>query len=64
MTLPTVRAVVHQAARAYEARTPAGERVIVIETQHTAPGQITRTVVPLPEHVALDLAASIESVGW
>ncbi|MFB8167354.1 hypothetical protein ACFC60_05280 [Kitasatospora purpeofusca] len=64
MTLPVVHAVVHQAARAYEARTPAGERVIVIETEHHAPGQITRSVVPLPEHVALDLSTDIESVGW
>ncbi|MGW2539423.1 hypothetical protein ACWC5I_00745 [Kitasatospora sp. NPDC001574] len=64
MTLPVIHAVVHQTARAYEARTPAGERVIVIETEHSSPGQITRTVVPLPEHVALDLASSIESVGW
>ncbi|MFF4922939.1 hypothetical protein ACWDD9_00495 [Kitasatospora sp. NPDC001119] len=64
MTLPVIHAVVHQAARAYEARTPAGERVIVIETEHTLPGQITRSVLPLPEHVALDLATDIESVGW
>ncbi|WP_282203652.1 hypothetical protein [Kitasatospora fiedleri] len=64
MTLPVVHAVVHQAARAYEARTPAGERVIVIETEHRAPGQITRSVVPLPEHVALDLSSAIESTGW
>ncbi|MBO1418337.1 hypothetical protein [Streptomyces sp. FH025] len=64
MTLPVVHAVVHQAARAYEARTPAGKRVIVIETEHSAPGQITRSVVPLPEHVALDLATDIEDCGW
>ncbi|MFJ7908995.1 hypothetical protein [Kitasatospora sp. NPDC096204] len=53
-----------RAARDYEARTPAGERVIVVETEHSAPGQLTRTVVPLPEHVALDLATDIETVGW
>ncbi|MFI2609630.1 hypothetical protein [Kitasatospora sp. NPDC018619] len=64
MTLPVIHAVVHQAARAYEARTPAGERVVVIETEHTAPGQLTRTVVPLPEHIALDLATDIEDLGW
>ncbi|MFF4815115.1 hypothetical protein ACFY2K_11060 [Kitasatospora sp. NPDC001309] len=64
MTLPVIHAVVHQAARAYEARTPAGERVIVIEAEHYAPGRLTRSVVPLPEHVALDLATSIESIGW
>ncbi|MFJ6622364.1 hypothetical protein ACIQOW_32880 [Kitasatospora sp. NPDC091335] len=64
MTLPVIHAVVHQAARAYEARTPAGERVIVIETEHHAPGQLTRTVVPLPEHVALDLATDIEDCSW
>ncbi|MFJ1756042.1 MULTISPECIES: hypothetical protein [unclassified Kitasatospora] len=64
MSLTVTHAVVHQAARAYEARTPGGERVIVIETEHRTPGQITRTVVPLPEHIALDLATSIESVGW
>ncbi len=64
MTSPVIHAVVHRSARAYEARTPAGERVIVIETEHYSPGQLTRTVVPLPEHVALDLATDIESVGW
>ncbi|WP_031067116.1 hypothetical protein [Streptomyces sp. NRRL WC-3742] len=64
MTLPVVHAVVHQAARAYEARTPAGERVIVIETEHSSPGQLTRTVVPLPDYAALDLVTSIESIGW
>ncbi|WP_406111319.1 hypothetical protein [Kitasatospora purpeofusca] len=64
MTLPVVHAVVHQVARAYEARTPAGERVIVIETEDRTPGQITRSVVPLPEHVALDLTSAIESTGW
>ncbi|MFJ8443797.1 hypothetical protein [Kitasatospora griseola] len=64
MTLPVVHAVVHQAARAYEARTPAGERVIVIETEHTAPGHLMRTVVPLPEHIALNLSTDIENVGW
>ncbi|MFD4397886.1 hypothetical protein [Kitasatospora sp. NPDC058478] len=64
MTLPVIHAVVHQAARAYEARTPAGERVIVIETEHSTPGQITRSVVPLPEHVALDLATGIEDCTW
>ncbi|MFJ7275355.1 hypothetical protein [Kitasatospora sp. NPDC098663] len=64
MTLPVIHAVVHQAARAYEARTPAGMRVIVIETEHSVPGQITRSVVPLPEHVALDLAMGIEDCTW
>ncbi|MFJ5924853.1 hypothetical protein ACIQF6_19845 [Kitasatospora sp. NPDC092948] len=64
MTLPVIHAVVHQAARAYEARTPAGERVIVIETEHTTPGQLTRTTVPLPHDVALHLATDIENVGW
>ncbi|MFJ1754159.1 hypothetical protein [Kitasatospora sp. NPDC088134] len=64
MTFPVVHAVVHQAARAYEARTPAGERVIVIETEHSSPVQLTRTTIPLPEHVALDLATDIDSAGW
>ncbi|MFB7947003.1 MULTISPECIES: hypothetical protein [Kitasatospora] len=64
MSLPVVRAVVHRAARAYEARTPAGERVIVIETEHSSPGQLTRTTLPLPEHVALDLVNGIESIKW
>ncbi|MFC8719379.1 hypothetical protein [Kitasatospora sp. NPDC057198] len=64
MSPPVVRAVVHQAARAYEARTPAGERVIVIETEHASPGQLTRTTIPLPEHIALELVTDIESIGW
>ncbi|GAA1403358.1 hypothetical protein GCM10009639_48110 [Kitasatospora putterlickiae] len=64
MTLPVIHAVVHQATRAYEAHTPAGERVIVIEAEHRSPGQLTRTVVPVPENVALDLATDIETIGW
>ncbi|MFK0193327.1 hypothetical protein [Kitasatospora sp. NPDC090308] len=64
MNLPVVHAVVHQAARAYGARTPAGERVIVIETGHRSPGQLTRTTLPLPDHVALDLVSGVESIGW
>ncbi|MFJ5234738.1 hypothetical protein ACIQBJ_33170 [Kitasatospora sp. NPDC088391] len=63
MNLTVVHAV-HQAARAYEARTPTGEHVIVIEALHRSPGQLTRTIVTLPQYAALDLVTDIESVGW
>ncbi|MFD9687861.1 hypothetical protein ACFWXO_19130 [Kitasatospora sp. NPDC059088] len=64
MTLPVIHAIVHQAARAYEARTPAGVGVIVIETEHSSPGQLTRSIVPIPKPVALGLATDIENIGW